>query len=103
MYELSPTEAYEAWRAGDAIIIDVREAHEHAQAHVPGIPLIPMSEIQQRLADVPEGQLIIMCRVGGRSAQVAYWLEGLGDYGEVANLDGGITGWVNDGLPVETA
>lgn len=103
MYELSPTEAYDAWQAGDATIIDVRETHEHAQAHVPGVTLIPMSEIQQRIGELPDGQLIIMCHVGGRSAQVAQWLESLGNYGEVANLDGGISQWANEGLPVETA
>ncbi len=102
MYELSPTESYEAWQAGDATIIDVREVGEHVQAHVPGIALIPMSEIQQRVDELPDGPLIIMCQSGSRSAQVALWLDGLGDYGEVANLDGGIVGWANDGLPIQT-
>ena len=102
VYELSPTESWDAWQAGDATIIDVREAGEHVQAHVPGIALIPMSEIQQRVDELPDGPLIIMCHSGSRSAQVALWLEGLGNHGDVANLDGGIVGWTNEGLPVET-
>lgn len=103
MYELTPSEAYGAWQSGDAMIIDVRESYEHAQAHVPGITLIPMSEIQQRVGELPDGQLIIMCHTGRRSAQVAQWLESLGDYGAVGNLGGGIMQWATEGLPVKTA
>jgi rhodanese-related sulfurtransferase len=101
MYELSPTEAYDAWQAGDVVIVDVREQAEHDRTHVPGVMLIPMSEIQTRVGELPEGELVIMCRSGARSAQVAGFLEGLGTYDDVANLDGGIIGWAAEGLPYE--
>jgi rhodanese-related sulfurtransferase len=101
VYELSPTEAYDAWQSGDVTIIDIREHGEHDQTNVPGVALIPMSEIQERVGELPGGQLVIMCRSGARSAQVAHYLEGLGGHGEVANLDGGIIGWAVEGLPYD--
>lgn len=99
MYELSPTDAHAAWQSGAASIIDVREQSEHDRTHVPGVMLIPMSEFLERIDELPSGELIIMCHVGGRSGQVAGYLSNLGTYGEVGNLTGGIVSWVSEGLP----
>lgn len=103
MDELTPQQAYDAWTAGEAIILDVREEFEHDETNVPGVPLIPMSEFMGRIDEVPEGQLVIMCRSGARSAQVANYLNGLGTYGSAANLEGGIIAWAAGGLPFEGA
>ena len=43
--------------------------------------------------------MIVYCRSGARSALAAVTLKALG-YGNVANLDGGITAWQDAGLPV---
>jgi rhodanese-related sulfurtransferase len=101
MWELTPTEAHDAWQAGEVTIVDVREQAEHDQTRVPGVALIPMSTLPEHIGDLPDGPLVIMCRSGGRSAQVAAYLTALGAYGEVANLDGGIIGWADEGLPYE--
>jgi rhodanese-related sulfurtransferase len=101
MWELSPSEAYDAWQAGDLTIVDIREATEHEQTRIPGVPLIPMSTLAEHLDQLPEGPLAILCRSGGRSARVTEYLSALGSYGEVANLDGGIIAWAADGLPYE--
>jgi rhodanese-related sulfurtransferase len=42
-----------------------------------------------------------MCRSGRRSADVSDYLNELGAYGEVANLEGGILAWAAEGLPYE--
>jgi len=101
MWELSPTEAYDAWQAGGLTIVDIREVGEHEQTRIPGIPLIPMSELSERIDELPEGALAILCRSGARSARVTEYLTSLGTYGEVANLEGGIIAWAEDGLPIE--
>ena len=101
MWELSPTEAYDAWRAGELAIVDIRETSEHEQTHIPGIPLVPMSTLAEHMDELPEGPLAILCRSGARSARVTEYLSALGIYGEVANLDGGIIAWVDQGLPYE--
>jgi rhodanese-related sulfurtransferase len=101
MWELSPSEAYDAWQAGDLSIVDIREQGEHNQTHIPGVPLIPMSMLAERMDELPDGPLVILCRSGDRSARVTEYLSSVGAHGEVANLDGGIIAWVQDGLPYE--
>lgn len=95
-------EAYAAWQAGDVAIVDVREEQEYSATHVPGMPLVPMSELQDRLDDLPvDRPLVLFCRSGNRSGTVADYLNALGDWGEVANLEGGILAWAAEGLPYE--
>ena len=98
----SPKDAYDAWQAGQVAIVDVREQQEYDTTHVPGVPLLPMSELMDRMEELPaEKPLVILCRSGNRSGQVTDYLNGTGDYGEVANLTGGILAWAADGLPYE--
>ena len=104
MKVLSAKDAYDAWQAGEVAIVDVREEHEYDTNHVPDMLLIPMSEFQDRLDELPADRpLVIFCRSGRRSADVADYLNELGTYGEVANLEGGILAWVAQGLPYEGA
>lgn len=101
MKELSAQEAHAAWTAGQVSIVDVREQEEFDAVHVPGIPLIPMSELLERIHELPEGPLVIMCRSGGRSASVADYLESQVGREDVANLEGGIIAWAAGRLPYE--
>jgi rhodanese-related sulfurtransferase len=98
----TPTEAYTAWMAGDVAIVDCRERVEHEVTRIAGVPLVPMSEILDRLDDLPTDRpMVLICRSGARSGQVAEYLTAEGNHGEVANLDGGILAWAADGLPYE--
>ena len=100
----SPKDAYDAWQAGDVAIVDIREQHEFETTWVPGMPLLPMSELLDRMDELPtDTPLVLFCRSGNRSGQVTDYLNGTGDYGEVANLDGGILAWAAQGLPYEGA
>jgi len=95
-------QAHDAWTAGELVILDVREEEEHAATRVPGVALIPMSELLDRLDEIPSGRpLAIICRSGQRSGHVAEYLTEQGDHGEVANLEGGIIAWAAEGLPFE--
>ena len=49
-------------------------------------------------ADQP---VYVICRTGNRSQTASETLVGLG-YTQVYNVDGGITAWLDAGLPVET-
>ena len=98
----SAREAYDAWQAGEVAIVDVREQSEYDATRVPGIPLLPMSELIDRIDELPtETPLVIFCRSGNRSGQVADYLNAAGDHGDVANLEGGIIAWAALGLPYE--
>jgi rhodanese-related sulfurtransferase len=102
MRNLSPREAHRAWRAGELAIVDCREEVEYELTRIPGVPLVPMSELAMRVDDLPDDRpLAIVCRSGARSGQVAEWLTADGRRGEVANLEGGMLAWAADGLDYE--
>ena len=99
MKEISPADAHARWKAGELSIIDVREQDEYDRTHVEGMTLIPMSEMTQRLGELASGGLAILCRSGARRGRVCDHLNALGDYGEILNVQGGIMGWADSGLP----
>lgn len=84
--------------AGTAII-DVRQPDEYREAHVPGAPLIPLGDLPARFGEVPDGgQILIICRSGGRSAQAVELLRAQGI--DAVNVAGGTMGWIEAGHPV---
>ncbi|MFC4604076.1 rhodanese-like domain-containing protein [Rhodococcus kronopolitis] len=93
--------ALEQALADGAPVIDVREAGEYAQAHVPGVTLIPLSEFTIRYGEIPAAPVVyVICAMGGRSAQAAQFLGAAGI--NAANVDGGTDAWIASGRPVET-
>ncbi len=85
----------------DVYLLDVREQWEYDEGHIPGITLIPMGDIPARLDDIPtDKEVIVTCRTGNRSGQVADYLRQQG-FENIHNMDGGIVAWEAAGLPVE--
>ncbi|WP_298037395.1 rhodanese-like domain-containing protein [uncultured Microbacterium sp.] len=80
-------------------LIDVREKDEFAAGHVPGAVNIPMSEIGNRLDELPSEPFDVICQAGGRSARVVQALEAQGH--DATNVDGGTGEWIALGNPVE--
>ena len=75
------------------LVVDVREDWELDISSLPFARHIPMGQIADRIGELdPKTPLIIMCRSGGRSMQVARVLEAHG-FSSVANLTGGILAW----------
>jgi len=72
-------------------VVDVREPVEWQHGHIEGAIHIPLGELQGRLDEVPQGQTLVVCKVGGRSAQAVGWLVQQGR--DVVNLDGGMLDW----------
>jgi rhodanese-related sulfurtransferase len=84
--------------AGEPLtLLDVREDWEVRLAPAPTATLhIPMGEIPERLDTLDrDAEIVVLCRVGGRSMQVARFLEGAG-FARVVNLQGGILAWSRD-------
>jgi rhodanese-related sulfurtransferase len=94
--EISPRELHARLSAGAApLVLDVREAWELELARLPGTVDIPMNEVSQRLAELPRDQdIVVLCKAGGRSLQVAAYLMRQGY--RAANLTGGIIGWARE-------
>lgn len=81
-------------------VIDVRNPEEYAAGRVPGAVLVPMHTIPVRLQEIPNDRTVyLVCAVGGRSGQVAAWLEPQGY--DVVNVLGGTQAWAMSGLPLE--
>ncbi|WP_327351273.1 FAD-dependent oxidoreductase [Streptomyces sp. NBC_01304] len=75
----------------EAALVDVRTAAEHARGAIPGAVNIPLDELRERAAELPEGELIVHCQVGLRGHNAQRLLAGLGR--RSANLDGGYATW----------
>jgi molybdopterin/thiamine biosynthesis adenylyltransferase/rhodanese-related sulfurtransferase len=79
---------------GEAVtLIDVREPYEYEIARIAGSRLIPLGELEGRVAELPRtGTLVLQCHSGGRSEHAARLLQGAG-FENVYNLTGGIEAW----------
>ena len=56
-------------------ILDVREPWEYAEGHVPGAQLVPLSELEERVGEVPRDRPILsICHSGQRSLAAAAFL-----------------------------
>ncbi|MFI6447562.1 rhodanese-like domain-containing protein [Kitasatospora sp. NPDC050543] len=82
----------------DATLLDVREQDEWDAGHVDGALHIPIGEVVARLGEVPQEKLYVLCRVGGRSAQVVQYLVQQG--WDAVNVDGGMFAWEGAGRPM---
>ena len=80
------------WRSEhkDFVLLDVREPAEVAIAAIPGSLAIPMRAIPARMHELPKDRPIaVLCHHGGRSYQIARFLQAQG-FGEAVNIAGGI-------------
>jgi rhodanese-related sulfurtransferase len=82
----------------DLTLLDVREPVEWDHGHVDGALHMPMGEVPARLDELPEGRILVVCHVGGRSARVTSYLVALGH--DAVNLDGGMADWAAAGRPM---
>ena len=84
----------------DAFLLDVREDDEWQAGHAPGAHHVPMMQIPGRVDEVPDDRdVVVVCRVGSRSAQVVAYLQANGRQ-QVVNLDGGMLDWAAAGRPM---
>ena len=95
--DVTVDQAHRAAQAGQVLLVDVREDHEWAEGHAPGAIHVPLGALA---ADsLPRDRpVVVVCRLGGRSASAAEALAGAGY--EVRNTTGGMKAWAQAGLPV---
>jgi rhodanese-related sulfurtransferase len=88
-----------------AIVIDVSEQDEYAQAHVAGARSVPFGQLEQRLPEVVKNKalpVILVCATGARAARAVAVARKLG-YDKAQALGGGLKAWKDANLPVEKA
>jgi adenylyltransferase/sulfurtransferase len=77
-------------------VIDVREPFEYEIARIDGVPLLPMSQLQQRFTELdPNTQYYLLCKVGARSHSAAEFLRERG-FKYVKNVKGGTNAWAEE-------
>ena len=75
-----------------AYFVDVREKGEYERGHIKGAHLVPLSELRERIMEIPKDEPVyIHCRTGQRSYNAALALQNLG-YTNVINVTGGFLG-----------
>ena len=96
MKNIAPTELA-AWlsdpRREPPLLLDVREPWEWQTARIEGARHMPMREVPARVGEIErDREVIAICHHGGRSQQVAMFLEKNG-FAKVHNLVGGVDAW----------
>lgn len=93
-------ETLQEWLAAErAVLVDVREPAEFAEAHIDGSVSIPLSTFDA--AELPEAgdrEIVLICAIGRRSKKAAELVHASGRQ-EVAHLFGGLIAWEEAGLP----
>lgn len=86
-----------------AVLIDVRETNENACERIKQAHNIPLNSISvDKLPDYQDKKLVIHCHLGKRSMAACLQLTEEMPSLEVYNLEGGISAWTSQGLPVES-
>lgn len=91
-------------RMGEVVLLDVRSAEEFEVSHLAGARWVdPGKDVAGQVGDVPrDAEVVVYCSVGYRSSGAARQLLHAG-WVDVANMEGGIFQWANEGRPVGPA
>ena len=73
------------------VVLDVREPVEWQHGHIEGSVHVPLSLLPLRFEELSAAQTLVVCKVGGRSAQAVMWLQQQGR--DAINLAGGMLEW----------
>lgn len=88
--------------AGRAVLIDIREPSEHATGVAQGAQLLPMRQLNTRLAEIPtatDKPVLLICNTQNRSSATLEALRERG-YKHVRFVQGGMSEWNRRGWPV---
>jgi len=102
---VSPRELFQLRQSGGSYeFLDVRTPPEHAEAHVPGVNLVPLDNLDPaaylaRRTD-PKAPLYVFCQAGGRAKKAIEKFRAAGFAGCVL-VEGGTQAWIDAGLPID--
>jgi rhodanese-related sulfurtransferase len=96
--QISSLEAKRLLEAGSAVLIDIREANEHARENIAEARLVPLSGLSPQAVGAEKRTVIFHCQSGNRTCMNIDRLSGLG-LADIRVLEGGLMGWKAAGLP----
>lgn len=77
-------------------VVDVREPVEWEHGRIADSVHVPLQQLPAQVEELPrDQQLLVVCKVGGRSAQATAFLREKGF--EAVNLAGGLLDWADAG------
>jgi rhodanese-related sulfurtransferase len=88
--------------SGKVLMIDIREPQEHATGVAQGVVLLPMSQVAQRVAEIPkqaDQPVLLICNTQNRSRTVTEALQQQG-FTNIRYVDGGMSEWAKRGWPM---
>ncbi len=89
-------------RVQGAFILDVRQPEEWQEYHIPGSTLIPLSDLPNRLNEIPKDrQIVVVCRSGNRSREGRDILLA-NQFPSVTSMSGGLKEWASKGYETVT-
>lgn len=100
--KVSLLEATQMINQGKTVLLDVREPTEFAGGHLRDAKNIPLKELSKRIGELEKVKMkniIVVCETGTRSARATIELSRAG-FGTVFSLNGGLTAWQSQGLPL---
>ena len=100
--DVAPDWVRERHEAGEIQLIDVREPYEWEAGHLAGARHIALEYVAAEASTIDQGTPVVFyCAVGARSSMAASAFRRAGY--EAHSMDGGITAWNEQGLPLEPA
>ena len=100
--DLDPNTAHTELQSDPELrVLDVRTVEEHQSHRLPGAVLVPIQELQARIAELdPDARWLVHCEHGVRSEHACEFLTQMG-FSDLANLRGGLAHWAGQGLPLD--
>ena len=99
---ISKEELWSRIQSNDIIILDVRSEEEFNNGHIPGAISIPLSELRERLNEIPHNREVIAYCHGPYCVLSPEAIKILKDEGYKAlRLEESLLEWKSAGLPVE--
>lgn len=95
-------QAKEMLQAQSAVVIDVRETQEHQMGVAPGMKLLPLSQLAQRVNEIPKSSdkpILLICNTQNRSPKAQKILKENG-YQNVKWVKGGMSDWSRRAWPM---
>jgi len=85
-----------------AVVVDVRGSDDFQKSHIPGAKHIPEVELKNRISELSKFKERPIVLVGTRPTAAMRALK-TGGFNEIAQLRGGMTAWLEAGLPTQKA
>jgi rhodanese-related sulfurtransferase len=100
--KVSLLQATQLMNQNKSIVIDVREVAEFEVGHIKSAKNIPLSDLSKRMTELEKQKanpVIVVCASGTRSATAVAMFTRAG-FTQAVSMDGGMSAWQTQGLPV---